>query len=134
MKIEYSEADLLNLTDDFLAEFKTSFMVSNRKESLGNIRMDNVFLNSLKTETGIYYFLQDDKVKYVGRALPSVGLRSRIINQITAFGDLKWDAVIHDSNVVIGVIIIKKEYWYFISALEHYLIEKLGNPEFNKRC
>ncbi|TFE04062.1 hypothetical protein [Jeotgalibacillus salarius] len=78
--------------------------------------------------------MQGGTVKYIGRALPSVGLRSRILNQVSAFGDEKWDTVINDMDTEIGVVTFKKrEQWYFISALEHYLIEKLERPAFNKR-
>jgi hypothetical protein len=67
--------------------------------------------------------------------LPRVGLRSRILNQINAFGEEKWDRVILDNDTEIGVIIFEEiEQWHFISALEHYLIEKLERPTFNKRC
>ncbi|MEG0451069.1 MAG: hypothetical protein RR595_14520 [Lysinibacillus sp.] len=79
--------------------------------------------------------MQEGVVKYVGKALPAVGLRSRILNQINAFGDEDWDKVIMDDSTEIAVFIFNDiEQWYFISALEHYLIEKLERPIFNKRC
>ncbi|MDN4067391.1 hypothetical protein QYF50_05735 [Paenibacillus vini] len=133
MKIEYLETDLLQLVNDFRSEFKTILPVSFQKEQLGRIRIDSTILDSLKNKTGIYYFLQGGKVKYVGRALPTVGIRSRIISQISAFGDPLWDTVITDENVEIGVVIFEQNNWYFVSALEHYLIDKLQKPVFNKR-
>ncbi|WP_153730686.1 hypothetical protein [Sporosarcina obsidiansis] len=54
---------------------------------------------------------------------------------MNAFGDENWDKVITDDGTEIAVIIFNNvEQWYFISALEHYLIEKLERPIFNKRC
>lgn len=106
-----------------------------KKENLQNIVGSTEFTTSLKNFCGVYYFIQNGQVKYVGRALPSVGLRSRIFNQVTAFGDEKWDMVIKDMDAEVGVVIFENpEQWYFISSLEHYLIEKLGRPSFNKRC
>lgn len=134
MKQNFSEKELLELVEAFSLKIKDELSLFFRKESVGNIRADISFTNKLKKECGIYYFVQNNAIKYVGRALPSVGLRSRILNQINAFGDVKWDTVIKETNTEVGVIIFNNpEQWYFISALEHYLIEKLERPIFNKR-
>lgn len=85
------------------------------------------------SKAGIYYFIQGKAVKYIGRALPSVTLGSRVKNQINAFGDPKWDNVIKDGDTICGVVVFPEEEWYWIPALEVYLIEKLHRPEFNKR-
>lgn len=133
MKKEYCEKDLLLYVEKFLLKFKSRLPLNYRKEVLKVIRSDSSFLESLSNEPGIYYFLQNNMVKYVGRALPSVGLKKRIQVQISAYGDIAWDSIINDEEVEIGVIIFKHEDWYFTSALEHYLIEKLEKPIFNKR-
>lgn len=131
----YSDRDLQSFVDLFSLKVNHGLELTYRKESLENIRQDSTFTDELKTESGIYYFIQDGIVNYVGRALPSVGLRKRILIQINAFGDENWDKVIMDNSIEVAVFIFNDlEQWYFISALEHYLIEKLERPIFNKRC
>ena len=135
VKRNYSDIDVQNFVNLFSSKISNGLELTYRKETLENIKNHKNFTDELKTECGIYYFTQDDIVKYVGRALPAVGLRSRILNQITAFGDAEWDKVITDNNSEVSVFIFNnREQWYFISALEHYLIEKLEKPIFNKRC
>ncbi len=135
VKNKYKEIDVFNLVDMFSAKVKSGLDLSYKKETLKNIREIKNFTDELKAECGIYYFIQEGFIKYIGRALPTVGLRSRILNQINAFGDENWDKVIRADNTEIAVFIFNDlEQWYFISALEHYLIEKLERPIFNKRC
>ncbi|WP_419393303.1 hypothetical protein [Cytobacillus praedii] len=134
-KKEYTEKNLIDWVDIFSTKIVNGLSLTFRKEELDNIRKDNRFVKEIRKDCGIYYFVQENKVKYVGRALPSVGLKSRILNQMNAFGDKEWDCVIKDIHTEIGVIIFNEiEQWHFISALEHYLIEKLERPVFNKRC
>ncbi|WP_057760299.1 hypothetical protein [Cytobacillus praedii] len=134
-KKEYTEKNLIDWVDIFSSKIVNGLSLTFRKEELDNIRKDDRFVKEIRKDCGIYYFVQENKVKYVGRALPSVGLKSRILNQINAFGDKEWDCVIKDIHTEIGVIIFNEiEQWHFISALEHYLIEKLERPVFNKRC
>ncbi len=135
VKSAYSDINVKCLIDLFSSKINNGLELTYRKEPLENIRKDSTFTDELKTESGVYYFIQDGIVNYVGRALPSVGLRSRILNQINAFGDENWDKVILDSSTEVAVFIFNDiEQWYFISALEHFLIEKLERPIFNKRC
>ncbi|MED3549356.1 hypothetical protein ACTHO0_06065 [Cytobacillus praedii] len=134
-KKEYTEKNLIDWVDIFSSKIVNGLSLTFRKEELDNIRKDDRFVKEIRKDCGIYYFVQENKVKYVGRALPSVGLKSRILNQMNAFGDKEWDCVIKDIHTEIGVIIFNEiEQWHFISALEHYLIEKLERPVFNKRC
>lgn len=134
-KKTYSDLNVQSFVDLFSSKINNGLELTYRRESLENIRKVTDYTDELKTECGIYYFIQEGIVKYVGRALPAVGLRSRILNQINAFGDEKWDKVIMDNSTEVAVFIFKDlEQWYFISALEHYLIEKLERPIFNKRC
>lgn len=130
----YTEKDVLNLVEEFSMKFHDGLIINFRKTTLKNILEDPSIIKSLRNKSGIYFFIQEESVKYVGRALPSVGLGSRIKNQVTAFGDEKWDTVIKDIATEVGVVIFEDpSQWYFISALEHYLIENLGRPVFNKR-
>jgi hypothetical protein len=135
MRRDYTENELLGLVEEFSSQLTAGLNKVNRKATLEEIRENTHFLDGLKQEYGVYYFLQNGLVKYVGRALPSVKLRSRVLSQINAFNDAKWDTVIKGENVEIGVItFMEPAQWYFASALEHYLIEKLEKPVFNKRC
>lgn len=79
---------------------------------------------------GVYYFQKEDDVVYVGRALRSLG--SRVQSQINSFGDPKWDHIINNKDIIVGVICLDDDLWYLASALEIYFIDKL-QPEFNKR-
>lgn len=135
MEQVFTESDIDIQLNEFSTLLSGGLSYSRRKEILQNITTKPDFNAELRSACGVYYFIQEGKVQYVGRALPSVGLRARIVNQVTAFGDMKWDTVINDMKTEVGVIIFENPaQWYFISALEHYLIEKLGKPSFNKRC
>lgn len=134
IKNEYTAIELRGLVDIFSQKISEGLFLQGDSGTIENIRKGNGFINELKSKCGIYFFVQNGIVKYVGRALPSVGLKSRILNQVNAFGDKNWNKVINDPNVEVAVFIFEdKDQWYFISALEHFLIDKLEFPEFNKR-
>lgn len=78
VKRNYSNIDVQNFVNVFSSKISNGLELTYRKETLENIKNHKNFTYELKTECGIYYFIQDDIVKYVGRALPAVGLRSRI--------------------------------------------------------
>lgn len=84
-------------------------------------------------KAGVYYFVQDGIVKYVGKANLRTGLRKRIYNQIEAFGEPeRWDTVISDSSVKVGMFIFPDDDWHWIAGLEVLLIDKMS-PQFNYR-
>jgi len=88
---------------------------------------------SWSNRAGIYYFAQDDIIKYVGKANLDTGLRKRIYNQIEAFGEIdRWDTVIKDDSVKCGMIVFPSDDWQWIATIELLLIENL-RPEYNKR-
>ena len=76
---------------------------------------------------GVYFFEQDDRVMYVGRALRAC-LRDRVGNQCRAFGDPSWDAVIGSPRTTIGVVVFPKHRWHLVAALEAKLIADLRPP------
>ena len=88
--------------------------------------------NEWENESGIYYFVEEGSIVYIGRALPGTGLKSRVKDQIESFEDPKWDRIIKNHQVIVGIVCISEEMWYMTSSLELYLIDKL-NPEFNTR-
>jgi excinuclease UvrABC nuclease subunit len=83
---------------------------------------------------GVYFFEQKGAVQYIGRALPRTGLRARVHNQCTAFGDPRWDRVIKDPATVVGVIVLPRAEWYWTAALEPFLIERCSPPHNRKVC
>lgn len=85
-----------------------------------------------QNSAGVYYFVETDRIVYVGRALATVGLGTRIHSQIHATGDARWDRVIKNPEVIIGVIEVPKDLDFMASALELFLIKQF-KPEFNKR-
>lgn len=86
-----------------------------------------------ENEPGIYVFVQNERVQYVGRATRNVTLGSRVFNQMNASGDPKWDHVINDDNTKIYLFVWDREDWHWLAALELFLIDKLNKPPFNKR-
>lgn len=80
---------------------------------------------------GVYFFEQNGVVQYVGRALRTT-LRARLSNQCGALGEAKWDAVINDPRVAVGVVHLPQDRWYLAAALEAYLITAL-RPPFSRR-
>lgn len=81
---------------------------------------------------GVYWFVTGDEVVYVGRALPGTGLRARVSNQCTSFGDPKWDLVIKDDTSTVGVVPLPAQDWYWAAALEAFLIARCA-PRINRR-
>ena len=100
--------------------------------SLGDLRKRDADWSAWEQKSGVYYFVQDGPLVYVGRALSGTGLGSRIHNQITSFGDPAWDAVIKDDHVLVGLICLPEKDWFLASSLEVFLIQRL-RPRFNKR-
>lgn len=114
-RIHYTEFEILSCTMDELRNVKRGLQQWNNK-------------------AGVYYFLQNNEVKYVGRATPNKGLGSRVYEQGNAFGGKDgWDEVITDSSVKCGLIVFNdNEDWHWLASLEVLLIDKL-KPRFNKR-
>jgi hypothetical protein len=81
---------------------------------------------------GVYLFEQRAEVVYIGRALRGTLLRSRVHGQCVSYGDPAWDAVITDDSTLVGAVPFPHADWYWVAALECYLIG-LGRPRFNKR-
>lgn len=83
-------------------------------------------------EPGIYYFVRDGVVEYVGRAIPSTGLKSRVVDQMSRSGDPIWNEVRENPKTEICLIAFDRDDWHWIAALEVLLIDKL-RPRFNLR-
>ena len=118
--------------DAFLRILKNEIKFQYYEFTLEELRNKAKKWNEWENESGIYYFVEEGSIVYVGRALPSTGLGSRVKDQIEAFGDPEWDRIINNHQVIVGIVCINKEMWIMTSSLEIFLIDKL-KPEFNKR-
>lgn len=133
MTIKRDEQTLVDLTNKFLKRIQYKDFVS-APVTLIELRSIPKKEQAWSKQAGVYYFLQNDTVKYVGRATPNVGLGNRVYQQANALGGLDgWDDVITDPNTMYGLIIFEdNEDWHWLAALEVFLIDKL-RPQFNKR-
>lgn len=84
-------------------------------------------------KAGVYFFIQDGIVKYVGKANLGTGLRKRIYNQIEAFGETnRLDTVISDSSVKVGLFIFPDNDWHWIASLELMLLDNIRPVMFKR--
>ncbi|WP_411347202.1 hypothetical protein [Paenibacillus sp. WLX2291] len=131
--MDCNEQTLIDLTNAFLKRIKYNDFVA-APVTLVDLRNIPKKEQNWSKKAGVYYFLQNDIVKYVGRATPNVGLGIRVYQQANAWGGHDgWDNVISDPNTTYGLIIFEdREDWHWLAALEVLLIDKL-RPQFNKR-
>jgi hypothetical protein len=81
---------------------------------------------------GVYIFVLDGQVKYVGRALRTT-LGQRIWDRCNQDEATIWmKDVILKSTCKIYAVILPKDEWFWAAALEALLIHEL-QPEFSKR-
>lgn len=118
--------------DAFNGMLKNEIKPKSHEFTIEELRKEKSKWNEWENESGIYYFVEEGSIVYIGRALKSTGLGSRVKDQIEAFGDPKWDRIIKNHQVIVGIACINKEMWFMTSSLELYLIDKI-KPEFNNR-
>lgn len=83
---------------------------------------------------GVYFFVHNDEVVYVGRALPSHGLGNRIGTHIAVDDDSEWGRVVADGSTRVGAIPFGTEDdWHWLAALEFWLIDSSTRPRFNRK-
>jgi hypothetical protein len=82
---------------------------------------------------GVYCFFKAGHLKYIGRALATTGLASRVVDQATSFGNPIWDEVINDPTATVMVTPLRVEDAFWAASLELYLQEVLGVGLVNKR-
>ncbi len=116
----------------FLQILKNDIEFQYYEFTIEELRKEKSKWNEWENESGIYYFVEEGSIVYIGRALKNTGLGSRVNDQIEAFGNPKWDRIIKNHQVIVGIVCINEEMWFMTSSLELYLIDKL-KPEFNKR-
>lgn len=76
---------------------------------------------------GVYMFVENGRVHYVGRALRST-LGSRLRSQCNSYGDPRWDPVISSSSVYVVVAPLPHEEWYWAASIEAALIASHRPP------
>lgn len=68
-------------------------------------------------EFGIYLFVLDGTVMYIGRALrTSLGQRVRL--QCLSFNDARWDEVIKNAATEVVVVPVPRNEWYLAASIE----------------
>ncbi|TCZ79282.1 hypothetical protein E0485_05285 [Paenibacillus albiflavus] len=130
--MDKSELRLLQLFDQFQVRI-TSLNIEQKIYTIDNLRDIKRSKQEWWYKAGVYYFVQDGVVKYVGKANLGTGLRKRIYNQIEAFGEPnRWDTVISDPSVKVGMFIFPDDDWHWIASLELMLLDSI-RPEMYKR-
>ena len=120
--------------DAFQEMLKNKIINKHYEFTLEELRNEERKWDAWGKESGIYYFVEEGSIVYIGRALPGTGLKSRVKDQIESFEDPKWCRIINNPQVIVGIVCIYEKMWYMSSSLELYLIDKLElELEFNKR-
>jgi hypothetical protein len=102
-------SDINKLTSNYLARIQGLVIPQEFEFTIDQLRNPELVWFDWERSPGVYCFLQKDIVQYVGRATLSVGLGSRIHNQIYAFGDPKWDLIIKDRETRCKLFVFAKE-------------------------
>jgi hypothetical protein len=118
---------------DQLRDFKVSiheFEDFERKSfTIKELRADSNW--SWGYDFGVYCFLVEGEVVYVGRAAGNT-IGQRLADQMRSISDPDWERVVMADETVVEVFFVKKELTHVACALERYLIAKL-KPKFNLR-
>lgn len=80
---------------------------------------------------GVYCFLVDGEVVYVGRAAGKT-IGERLWDQLRSTSDPDWKKVVTSDETVVEVFLVDNEATHMACALECYLTAKL-EPKFNLR-
>lgn len=80
---------------------------------------------------GVYCFLVNGRVVYVGRALGCT-IGQRLWDQLRSVSDPEWATVVESDDTSIQVFATNREWAFLGAALEAYLIDHL-KPSFNSR-
>lgn len=124
-----SELELQVLRFD--AEISRLRGFDNLSFSVGELRRDPNW--SWGFDRGVYCFLVEDEVVYVGRAVGK-SLGERIADQLRQQSDPEWAKVVTTDDNRVEVFAVPKERAFVAAALEVYLIRTLQpRPRFNLR-
>jgi len=80
---------------------------------------------------GVYCFVVEGKVVYVGRALGCT-IGQRLWDQLRSTSNPEWEQVVTRGENRVEVFAVDREWAFLGAALEAYLIEQLA-PRFNSR-
>jgi excinuclease UvrABC nuclease subunit len=117
---------------DFFASINKKILHIMRLYQIGDIKSENPdFWSEWENSKGVYYFIKGDTVLYVGRALNSLGARVKD-QALKDYTGSKWNDVVKDDEVKVGIVALKDDDWYWAASLETYLIDRL-KPQHNKR-
>ena len=130
-----TEQELIAKAETFLRRFDTppvALPLSSAAETITHLRGPDDWPDTWCGKPGIYYFVNNDEVVYIGRAVPSQGLGNRIGTHIAVNDDSDWGQVVTDGNTRVGMIPFDADDWHWLAALEVYLIDD-PRPKFNKK-
>jgi hypothetical protein len=130
--MQMTESDLLERARKCFSRIQGHVPLTPIRLTVNDLRISPSW-GGWKNSPGLYYFVHNEEVVYVGRAVPSVGLGNRIGSQINAFGDPAWDEIIRDEQTVVGVMPFSNDDWHWVATLEVWLIDGPTRPKFNKR-
>lgn len=122
--------ELISTATGEFSELLTSFDGLGPRQSydVSALRADSNW--SWASIPGVYLFVRDDEVLYVGRALRTVG--ARLWSHLQSREDEVWAAVLDDPATRVEVIAVDDRQLFLAAALEVFLIERL-KPRFNSR-
>ncbi len=115
--------------DAFLRDIAAFPGFGRRSFLVGDLQADSNW--SWGYDHGVYCFVVDGDVVYVGRALGNT-LGQRIADQLRSTSNPAWECVVTRSDNRVEVFTVKREWAFLAAALEAYLIHML-KPKFNRR-
>jgi hypothetical protein len=127
-----TESELLERASKLLSRINDFPSMQPVRLTLGELRRGANW-GDWSRKPGIYYFIKDDQVVYIGRAVPSVGIGNRIGTHINEYSDPEWAAIIQDEQAICGVLPFPDLDWHWLGTLEMCLIDGDSRPRFNKR-
>ena len=126
-----TEQDLQERVSQLVARIDGLELTDPIRQTIGDLRNQEQW--DWSSEAGIYYFVRDGTVVYVGRAYPSHGIGNRIGSHVAPTDDAAWSEIINDDQTIVGVYPFPSDDWHWIASLEVHLIDVEPRPEFNKR-
>jgi hypothetical protein len=114
---------------DFMVSLREFAGFERRSFSVGELRADSNW--PWGYAFGVYCFLVDGKVVYVGRAAGKT-IGERLWDQLRSTSDPDWASVVSTDENVVEVFLVDKDSAHLACGLECFLIAKL-KPEFNLR-
>jgi hypothetical protein len=125
-----TETELLKKIDAFLGRISAFQRSEPIRKTVEELRSEKKWDDLWSASPGIYYFVRDDIVVYIGRALPGTNLGARINSHLKSATNEKWVQTLGEKGAAVGLLPFPKADHHWAAALELALLED-GLPEFN---